>query len=71
MTKIDMIALQPSRKMSHASDVFVFDADAAPAEGSVVDECCLNQTNERSSSLRSRSDVHTSLINGSSYLESE
>ena len=54
MTKIDMMLLQLSRKISHVSDVFVFDAEAAPVEGSVGEQCCLNQTNERSSSLRRR-----------------
>ena len=54
MTKIDMIVLQPSRNVSQASDVLwvvPVEAEACWSVEGTVDECCLNQINERSSSL--------------------
>jgi hypothetical protein len=59
ITSIDIIVLHPSRKISHVSDIFpsfessvcLLDAVVVRLSLSFVVECCLNQTNERSSNL--------------------
>lgn len=57
ITSIDTIALQPSRKISPVSEVFTrLVSSFSPLETvlSFVDECCLNQTSERSSNLKQK-----------------
>jgi hypothetical protein len=69
MTSIDMIVLHPSRNISHAFEVFVlFESSVFVLVAvvvlslllllSFVDEYCLNQTIERSSSLRRKKSIY-------------